>query len=79
MKVLRRKNVYHCIFSAQDLLKSHSRLSYLDMDGFDEYVTRTIIMVFNNKNVSNNKHNNIPFKETRQFLLNIHHKKEHDD
>ena len=43
-------------------------------------------MVFNNKKVSNNKCKTIPCKEPRpkntflrQFLSNIHHKKEHDD
>ena len=86
VKIPRRKKVFHCIFSAQDLLKSHSRLSYLDLDGFDEYVTRTITMVFNNNKVSKNKHNTIQCKETRpkntflrHFYANMHPKKEHDD
>ena len=86
VKTPRRKKVFHCIFSAQDLLKSHSRLSYLDLDGFDEYVARTITLVFNNKNVSNNKCKTISWKDKRpkniflrQFLSNIHPKKEHDD
>ena len=32
------KKVFHCNFSPKEILESHSRLRYLDIDGIDQYL-----------------------------------------
>ena len=33
-----KKTVFHCNFSPKEILESHSRLRYLDIDGIDQYL-----------------------------------------
>ena len=63
LKIPKRRKVFNCIFSPADLLKTHGRLSFINLEGFDQYVTKMITCFFDNKNGDSNK-----IKETKPKL-----------
>ena len=58
-----RRKIFDCVFSPGDLLQAHSRLSHINLEGFDEYVTKTITTVFDDNSMVTKSNKTIPRKK----------------
>ena len=80
--VCKRRKVFDCKLTPQELLTVHSRLGHLDMDGWDEFITGVISQVmdsimlpntchlstnYNIKGITNARRSNYQDKEVKQL------------
>lgn len=49
------EKVYPCNFSPKEILESHSRLSYLDIDGIDQYLLSNLKIFLKSLNNTQDK------------------------